>query len=233
MVVLINACKWDVATLFGNYYTKEILVNFLKNNNIEYILLDGVEANRENWEDALKNKGIDHTTGCGHGNEYIFSGQNAEALFHKFENIDLGKDKTHAWLSCLCGKPEGILDQMVKEHGAKATQGYSREFGFVVSRETPPDDIAEVFFDSHYAFDISYFTHKNWTKAHEDQLMKFDYYLAQDLPDVVKQWLLWDKNGSVIYLPEEEKPAKYKIKLEGYVFSKKIPIYLEGTITES
>jgi hypothetical protein len=231
MTVLINACKWDVATLFGNYYTHDILENWLKKNNIDYIILDSNDATRSKWEDALKNKDITHTTGCGHGNEYIFSGQYAEALFNKYENIDLGKDKTHAWLSCLCGVSNGIQDQMVKEHGAKATQGYNREFAFVVSRSSPPDDTAFVFFDSHYEFDISYFVYNDWKTAHEQQIKKFDYYLSQDLPDIVKQWLLWDRNGSVIYLPPSpQPPEKRTIKLKGYVFSQRIPIILEGSI---
>jgi hypothetical protein len=43
---------------------------------------------------------------------------------------------------------------------------------------------------------------------------------------------LWDKNGSVIYELKEMPPAKKKIVLDGYLFSPKIPIHLEGYITE-
>jgi hypothetical protein len=231
MKVLVNACNWDTATLFGNYYTKELTVKYATQNGHEVFLLDGKEATKENWESILKSQTIDFTTGCGHGSEYVFTGHLAEPLFSKFVNLPLAEGKYHAWLSCLCGKSGGILDQAVKDYKAKAAQGYNREFAFVVSRKAPPDEIAEIFFISHYEFDKHFYEGKDWKTCLDLQLKKYDEYLAQDIPPIVKQWLLWDRNGSVIYLPVSPPPPEgKKIVLDGYLFSPKIPIHLEGTI---
>jgi hypothetical protein len=232
MKVLINACNWDVATLFGNYYTKKLTYEYAIQNNHDVFLLDGKEANKKNWEDILKSQNINFTTGCGHGNEYLFTGQNAEPLFSKYDNIQLMEGKYHAWLSCLCGKSGGILDEGVNEYKALAGQGYNRDFAFVVGGETPPDEIAEIFFICHYEFDKHFYEGKSWKECHLLQLKKYDEYLAKDLPPIVAQWLLWDKNGSVIYLLEQTPPPKKKIVLDGYLFSQKIPIHLEGYIAE-
>jgi len=112
------------------------------------IELNGKDANRENFENTIKNYPINVFIGGGHGDYDRFAGWENQIVLRACDNDNLLSDKIVYLISCRCARELG--GSSVKKN-AKVFIGYLEDFVFAIDDryiDMPLNDpVAKSFFD--------------------------------------------------------------------------------------
>jgi len=195
--VVVTRPDFETATRWGAYWFNELVVKPAQEKGFNVIDLYKENAVRDVFLKAIDENNPIYITGVGHGNKETFTGNGYSVLLKvdDTETVKRAPARHFHLLSCETG---AILGPKLIEYGAVAYQGYKVTFYFVIS--TFPNKYAEPFFQSDETIDRALFEGKTHREANKLAYNKFTEYVeSPDTPSVCKSYLLWDRDGLVMY----------------------------------
>lgn len=194
---VITAPDYETATHWGNWYFNRVY-DYAKRNAIEAYILNAGYANALNFHSSIRNNDAKFVCGVGHGDSYIFTGQNAEPLLLLGDGNTRITSFGRIWclLSCVVGALLG--ERMVHDYGAKAFIGYSESFYFLADEANYPNFWAKFFFDSHNAIDYALLDGETVADAVQIGIDTFKYNI-EIAPEYAKPYLQHDLDYLVMF----------------------------------
>ena len=201
---LITRPDHDKVTSYLFQWTKNILK--INSTNIQFLNLEGKEANRERVESYLKKQDPRLVLFNGHGSYNLICGFKNEILIEMGKNDELLKEKIVYALSCSSARK---LGPSAVEKGAEAFIGYKNPFVLYTnsdSEATPlKDDIAASFLNPSNRVSFSLLKGNTAQEASNKSKEEFKREIRKHSAsssifgsDMIVAGLLWDMNSQVV-----------------------------------
>jgi len=158
-----NRCDYEQATHWGAYWTKWGVLDFAAECQppVPYVDLYAAQATQTGWRQAIIDNNAIFVCGVGHGNEYVFTGQNQEILLDVGNPYDLTlmEGRYGSFLSCVFGQAaEAFVGS-----GMLGFFGYTDTYWFEAA--VYPNSLATPFFTSHFTYDRALLSGKSQREA--------------------------------------------------------------------
>jgi len=200
---LITRPNHDKVTSYLFQWSREILDN---NSNIQFLNLEGIDANRNKVESYLAKQNPILVLFNGHGDNNTIRGFKDEILIEAGKNEGLLKSKIVYALSCSSARKLGII---AIEKGAESFIGYKNPFVIYTdaNREATPlkDNIAASFLNPSNRIGLSLLKGSTTQEASSKSKDAFKkeikkYFVSSAMPgsDRIVAGLLWDMNCQVV-----------------------------------
>ena len=178
---------YEQATHWGQYWIG-LSTQYARDLGVRIYDLYAAEANKTVFNNRVHVASF--IFGVGHGNEFVFTGQNSKTLINATSSADrkLVKGRHGSFLSCRFGQASILL-------GMKSFHGYNCDFTFTTS--TFPNGYAEMFFAPHNRYDRKILEGSTCREAWLDSDYVWRVKLAEsaNYPEYVSRYLLEDYEG--------------------------------------
>jgi hypothetical protein len=158
-----NRCDYEQATHWGAYWTKWGVLDYaaLCDPPVPAVDLYAAQASQSGWRSAIVDNNAIFVCGVGHGNEYVFTGQNEEILLDVGNPYDLTlmQGRYGSFLSCVFGQ----ASEAFVGSGMLGFFGYTDTYWFMAA--IYPNSLATPFFTSHFTFDRALLAGKSMREA--------------------------------------------------------------------
>lgn len=199
--VIVNRCKWDLATKYGHHHTGSFLLTACDNLKIPYIDLEDLNATRGIFVRQIQDHNPIMYGGCGHGTPEKCTGQGGDPLLTKGDEEDgrLMAGRYGSFLSCYFA----LSADWFIERGMKAFFGYTIPWTFIAG--TFPNDWAPGFFKAHYALDVAWAKGADNPGAQVASDVGYDELIAS-LPSWAARYAVANKQGRKFLYTTQEGP---------------------------
>ena len=179
--VVITNPKFDVATEFTNFWTKEV-INEALNLGLDTTALEENDARLAQFQGILASKDPLLFVGAGHGSQEVFTGQGQEHILwtptaefgHDDSNIALVNGRITYLLSCLTGQ---VLGPAIGTQPDTYYIGYNEDFIFIGF--TPGDQYSFPFGECSNAIAKTLLRGGTIEEAYNEGIRMFDLFIAQ------------------------------------------------------
>jgi len=188
--VVVSRPDFDLATKYGAYWFNYLDIEKLKALKIDYVDLYKENAIKEKFFEEVAKSNV--VVGIGHGNKWIFSGQDREPLLtsNTRECAELMAGKWGSFLSCEFGN---AADWFV-QNGMRGFFGYRVIYYFAAA--VFPNSYANHFFRGHLAFDCAWFEGKTSREAWNIMIEAYKEGIKNAPTMDIKRLLMWDLQGA-------------------------------------
>jgi hypothetical protein len=187
-----NRCDYEQATHWGAYWTKWGVLDYAAvcQPPIPTVDLYAALATQAGWRQAIINNNAIFVCGVGHGNEYVFTGQNEEILLDRGNPYDLTlmKGRYGSFLSCVFGQSS----ETFVGSGMLGFFGYTETYWFMAS--IYPNSVASPFFTSHFTFDRALLSGKSMREAFDLATAAYNTAIAKADPTSAR-YLISDRDA--------------------------------------
>jgi len=187
-----NRCDYEQATHWGAYWTKWGVLDFAAGCQppIPYVDLYAAQATQAGWRQAIIDNGAIFVCGVGHGNDYVFTGQNEEILLDVGNPYDLTlmEGRYGSFLSCVFGQAaEAFVGA-----GMLGFFGYTDTYWFEAA--VYPNSLATPFFTSHFTYDRALLSGKSQREAFDLTTAAYNQAIAS-ADQTTARYLISDRDA--------------------------------------
>ena len=185
---------WEQVVAIGSCWFEPVIKEAIA-KGFDVVTLRGKEANKREFDRAIKDHPECFVTGIGHGSSTVYTGERYSVLLKSGRPLDIMDGCPWYALSCKVGKQ---LGKDVIDAGSPAFVGYDENFVFLLDPDEPCGGRpSQGFMQSNNAVVMTLLQGKTIGDAYKSSQTAWAEAIRNAQSDEEKKWLLWDKQHQV------------------------------------